>query len=469
MTGERRVPGSFRDPSGFLFFREGTLYRQINRCYQDNYDLLHTSGLYAELVNAGLLIPHREVDISPADPESAYRVIAPEPVRFISYPYEWCFSQLQDAALTTLRIQQIALDHGMSLKDASAYNIQFHRGRPVLIDTLSFEKYAEGRPWIGYQQFCRHFLAPLALMSRTDVRLGGLLRSHLDGIPLDLAARLLPARARLSFPLLTHIHLHAKSQKKYEGQTVKPAAGKFNRLAMRGLIDNLDNATKSMKWEAEGTTWAAYYEDTNYTPEGFRHKQRLVAEFIAASSPQTVWDLGGNIGIFSRIAAENNIFTVCFDVDPATVEKNYRQCRTEQRNNLLPLLGDLTNPSPGIGWNSSERAGLIERGPADTILALALIHHLAISNNVPLTGIAEFLARLGRWLIIEFVPKDDSQVQRLLATREDIFGDYRQDIFEQVFSRTYEIIRSEMIRESKRTLYLLRAKKERRNLTVSPF
>jgi hypothetical protein len=459
MTGERRVPGSFRDPSGFLFYREEALYRQINRCYQDNYDLLNTCGLYAELVNAGLLIPHREVDIFPADPASAYRVIAPEPVRFISYPYEWCFSQLRDAALTTLRIQQIALDHGMSLKDASAYNIQFHRARPVLIDTLSFEKYAEGRPWIGYQQFCRHFLAPLALMSRTDVRLGGLLRNHLDGIPLDLAARLLPARTKLSFPLLTHIHLHAKSQKKYEGRTVKPAAGKVSRLAMRGLIDNLNHAIKALRWEAEGTEWAEYYEDTNYTPEGFRHKQRLVAEFIAASSPQTVWDLGGNIGIFSRIAAENHIFTVCFDVDPAAVEKNYRQCRTQQRDNLLPLLCDLTNPSPGAGWNTSERAGLIERGPADTVLALALIHHLAISHNVPLAGIAEFLARLGRWVIIEFVPKDDSQVRRLLATREDIFGDYTQDIFEQVFSRTYEIIRSEMIRESKRTLYLLHAKK----------
>lgn len=459
MTGERRVPGSFRDPSGFLFYRDGILYRQINRCYQDNYELLKTSGLYAALVDGGLLIPHREVDLSPADPENTYRIIAPEPVSFISYPYEWCFSQLRDAALATLQIQQLALDHGMSLKDAPAYNIQFHRGRPVLIDTLSFEKYPAGQPWIGYRQFCQHFLAPLALMSRTDVRLGGLLRNYIDGVPLDLAARLLPARSKLSFSLLVHIHLHAKSQKKYEGRTINATTGKVTLTALRGLLDNLSTAVRRLTWEPRGTEWGEYYEDTNYTPGGFEHKKRLVADFLAASSPQTVWDLGGNIGIFSRISAEKNIFTICFDVDPAAVEKNYRQCREEPRDNLLPLLCDLTNPSPGIGWNNAERSTLIERGPADTIMALALIHHLAISNNVPLANVADFLARLGRWLIIEFVPKDDSQVRRLLATREDIFDDYTQTAFEHAFSRRYEIIRFETIEGTKRTLYLLRTKK----------
>lgn len=242
MTGDRRVPGSFRDPSGFLFTREGTLYRQINLTYRDNYDLLLKSGLYERLVDRGLLVLHREVDAPAADPDRVYRLIEPEPIQFISYPYEWCFSQLQDAALATLEIQRIALDCGMSLKDSSAYNIQFHNGRPVLIDTLSFERYPQGQPWIGYRQFCQHFLAPLALMSQTDVRLSLLLRNYIDGIPLDLASRLLPTRTRFSFSLLTHLHLHAKSQKKYEGETTRPKDGKVSLMALRGLIDNLTTA-----------------------------------------------------------------------------------------------------------------------------------------------------------------------------------------------------------------------------------
>lgn len=458
-TGDRRVPGSFRDPSGFLFTREGTLYRQVNLAYRDHYDRLQKSGLYDKLVGEGLLVPHQEVKIAPADPGPAYRILEPEPVRFISYPYEWCFSQLKDAALATLNIQRLALDFGMSLKDSSAYNIQFHHGRPVLIDTLSFEEYPEGQPWIGYRQFCQHFLAPLALMSHTDVRLGSLLRNYIDGIPLDLASRLLPTRTRLSLSLLTHLHLHAKSQKRYEGETTRPRGGKVSLLAMRGLIDNLTTAVKRQKWEPRGTEWAEYYQDTNYTPQARKHKERLVAEFLAECQPQTVWDLGGNVGEFSRIAAEQGLFTICFDIDPAAVEKNYRQCRVENRENLLPLLCDLTNPPPGTGWANTERASLIERGPADAVMALALVHHLAISNNVPLTGIAAFLRQLGEWLIIEFIPKDDSQVQRLLATREDVFSDYTKEAFEAVFARSYSIVHTSAVNSSKRTLYLMRKSK----------
>jgi len=456
MTADCRMPGSFRDPSGFLFRRESTLYRQINHSYQENYEQLKKSGLYDKLVNDGLLIPHEEVGIAPADPVKAYRIIAPEPVRFISYPYEWCFSQLKDAALATLKIQQAALNHGLLLKDASAYNIQFHRGRPTLIDTLSFERYRAGQPWVAYRQFCQHFLAPLALMSRVDIRLGLLLRNYIDGLPLDLASRLLPARTRLSFSLLTHIHLHAKSQKKYEHRTRKPTSGKITLAGLRGLIDNLNTAIHGLDWSPRDTEWADYYQDTNYSPEGRRHKEQVLAEFLVTRRPQTVWDLGSNVGEFSRICAAQAEFTVCLDADPAAVEQNYRQCRAEGRDNLLPLLSDLTNPSPGIGWNNEEHFALLERGPADMVLALALVHHLAIANNVPLSAIAEFLSRLGEWLIIEFVPKDDSQVQRLLATRDDIFGEYTQEAFEKAFSKLYSILGLVKIRESRRTMYLMR-------------
>ncbi|MEN6436739.1 MAG: SAM-dependent methyltransferase, partial [Anaerolineaceae bacterium] len=192
MTKNNIHSASFRDPSGFLFWSDGILYRQVNVSYQTHYDALMQSGLYAQLIKRGHLVRHEEVDQKPAYPEIAYKVIAPEKVSFISYPYEWSFSELRDAALLTLEVCNLALEKGLVLKDASAYNIQFVDGRPVLIDTLSFEKYQEGAPWVAYRQFCQHFLAPLALMAYTDIRLSQLMRVYIDGIPLDLASKLLP-------------------------------------------------------------------------------------------------------------------------------------------------------------------------------------------------------------------------------------------------------------------------------------
>lgn len=458
MTSDQTVPGSFRDPSGFLFFRDGVLYRQVNQRYRDNYDLLRSSGLYDKLVAERLLIPHEEVDLPAADPTSAYRIIRPEVVGFISYPYEWCFSQLKDAALLTLKVQQLALDFGLSLKDASAYNVQFHRGNPILIDTLSFEKYPTGEPWVGYRQFCQHFLAPLTLMSYTDVRLSALLRNFIDGLPLDLTVRLLPGRTKLSFSLLTHLHLHAKSQKRHAETTVKPTGHKVSLLAMRGLSDSLRSAIARLSWEPGKTEWGDYYDHTNYSPASREHKKQLVTEFLSIAKPRTVWDLGGNVGLFSRLAADLGADTVCFDIDPAAVEKNYRQCRDEKQTKLLPLMLDLTNPSPDLGWANNERMSVAGRGPVDVVLALALVHHLAITNNVPLRGIARYLRSLGRSLIIEFVPKNDSQVQRLLATREDIFSHYDQDEFERSFETEFTIEQRKPIAESARTLYLMQAR-----------
>lgn len=242
------VAASFRDPSGFVFLRDGVVYRQINRAYQNNYDRLISSGLYEKLVQDGLLVPHTEVSLQYAVTEDAYKVMKPEPVPFISYPYEWCFSQIKHAALLTLGIQTRALDFGMSLKDCSAYNVQFRDGKPVFIDTLSFERYRKGQPWVAYRQFCQHFLAPLALMSYVDVRLHQLFRVHLDGIPLDLASLLLPARTWVNFGLLSHIHLHAKAQKRFADEPIPSEGRSVGRMAFLGLVDNLKSAIEKLRW-----------------------------------------------------------------------------------------------------------------------------------------------------------------------------------------------------------------------------
>jgi hypothetical protein len=450
------IPSSFRDPSGFVFWQDGSVYRQINTIYKDDHDLLMESGLHKALVEKGLIIPHEEVALRSVAPQLAYKVIRPEQIPFVSYPYEWSFSQLKDAALTTLDVQKKALEFGMSLKDCSVYNVQFNKGKPVFIDTLSFERYREGSPWVAYRQFCQHFLAPLALISHRDVRLGQLFRSHLDGIPLTLASKLLPRRTRFSFSLLSHIHLHARTQTRYADKRIDTRRPKLSRLGFIGIINSLESGVKGLKWNPGGTEWGDYYQDTNYSPQSFQHKKQVVAEFLEAINPSSVWDLGANTGIFSRIASDKGIRTISFDIDPAAVEKNYLECRRRNETSILPLLSDLTNPSPGIGWQNEERMSLAGRGPADAALALALIHHLAISNNTPFAKIAEFFARICDSLIVEFVPKSDSQVQRLLATREDIFVNYTQQAFESEFARLFVLERSQSITGSERILYLMR-------------
>lgn len=451
-----KLGASFRDPSGFLFQKDEALYRQINKGYQENYDVFVSSGLHKRLVGESLLIPHQEVDKKLVFDSQAYKTIRPEKIPFISYPYEWSFSQLKDAALTTLRIQKLALEYDMSLRDASAYNIQFFKGKPTLIDTLSFEKFGE-KPWVAYKQFCQHFLAPLTLSSYVDINLMKLLEIFIDGVPLDLTSKLLPLKTRVNPGLLIHLHLHASSQKKYADKGGKVRKNvKLSKRSLLGLVDSLEGAVKNLKWNPKGTEWGDYYEgNLNYLPISLRAKANLVENFLKTAKPKGVIDLGGNTGLFSRIASDKGIFTVSTDIDPAAVEINYRKVKERGEKNLLPLWIDLTNPSPNIGWANRERNSFLGRGPVDACLALALVHHLAISNNVPLDKLAEFFSSVCRHLIIEFVPKEDSQVQKLLASREDIFTGYSKEGFEAAFSLYFNIKRAEKIKSSKRTLYLM--------------
>ena len=457
MTVER-VRGSYRDPSGFVFHSDGTIYRQVNHTFAEEFEACESAGLYGELSSADLLIGHERVALDFAVTPEAHAVLRPARIDFISYPYEWSFGELKDAALLTLEVQKHALQRGFVLRDASAYNVQFRDGRPVFIDTLSFERRAEGQPWRAYKQFCEHFLVPLALMSHTDVRCQQLLRAHLDGIPLDLGSHLLPSRAWLMPSLLLHIHLHARAAHRYREASVSTVAGTrtVSTRTLVGLTDSLRGAIERLDWRPTGTQWADYAHDHNYTEAALEAKRQLVRDFVAASRPRTVWDIGGNTGMFSRVARAVAPSVVCFDIDPAAVEINYRQVRSTAETGILPLLLDMMNPSPSLGWANEERQSLEARGPVDTVMALALVHHLAIANNVPLPRVAEAFARLGRTLVIEFVPKSDSQVVRLLRNRPDIFPDYSQKGFEQAFEESFVIEAREPIPGSERALYRMR-------------
>ncbi len=446
-----------------MFNRDGEIYRRVNTSYAEHYDALVDSGLLEQLVDRRLLVGHEEVSSFDSPDPAPHRTLRPERISFISYPYEWSFSQLKDAALTTLEIHDVALRHGMTLKDATPYNIQFRQGRAIFIDTLSFERYVEGSSWVAYRQFCQGFLAPLALMAMVDVRLGQMLRVHLDGVPLDLASAMLPARTWLVPALLLHLHMHARYQTRYkDAGAVRPDGTKagtapsvrpMSKTAQIALIDGIRRAIQKLTWTPAGTEWADYYSAESYQDQALADKKTVVQEMLGSVEPGKVWDIGANTGVYSRLAAEAGHGVISFDVDPACVEQNYRIVREKKEPGVLPLLLDLVNPPPGSGWAHEERESLADRADADVVLALALVHHIAISNNVPLRMIAEYFARLAPKLIIEFVPKSDPKAATLLATRDDVFPSYTQDGFEEAFGAVFDIEESRAIRESQRVLY----------------
>lgn len=446
---------SFRDTSGFVYVLDDILYRQINKCAANDFERFIQSGLYQFLLEKSYIIEHSETSNSYAFNDEAFKVLKPSIIDFISYPYEWSFSMLKDAALLTLCIQKHALNYGMSLKDATAYNIQFYKGKPIFIDTLSFESF-QNTPWKAYGQFCRHFLSPLILASYADIRLIGLLKNYIDGIPLDFVSKILPIKTRFNLNILAHIHLHSKSIKSNESNPRNIKTLKMNKEMHLKLITALESFINGLKWKPENTEWGDYYTFTNYTNESFEKKKAIVSRFMNKINPKNLWDIGANNGLFSRIASDLGIETIAFDIDPIAIEKSYLKVKRDNEQHILPLICDLTNPIPPIGWANEERKGFMQRGKADCVMALALIHHLAISNNLPFEKIAGFLSKISNYLIIEFVPKEDSKVQTLLATREDIFDKYDINNFKREFENCFEIIEESLIDNSKRTLFLLK-------------
>jgi ribosomal protein L11 methylase PrmA len=435
--------------------------RTVAPGFAETFDAVRATGVYDALIGEGLLVAHRELDPATA-PEPAHALLEPDRIAFISHPYEWSPSQLRAAALHTLRVADVCLDHGVVLRDASAYNVQFVGTRPVFIDTLSFEPRVEDAPWRAYGQFCRHFLAPLALQTLVDHRLADLLRTNIDGVPLDLASSLLPWRTRLRPGLLTHIHAHASASARGQADPdAEQRRATMSDRALLGLIDSLRGTVRGLEWSGTGTTWADYYtEAAHYTDASLATKDEVVGDFVARIAPGTVFDLGANTGRFSRVTAATGADVIALDIDHGAVENAYRDLveRPPSSGSILPLRYDLANPSPGIGWATSERESLVERGPADLGLALALIHHVAIGNNVPLSMIAAHLAQLCRSLVIEWVPIDDPKVRVLLATRDRGYDDYDYDAFLAAFGVWFDDVDAVALPGSGRRLHLMRAR-----------
>lgn len=452
-------PASYRDPSGFVFTHEGIVYRQVNKLYQDHFELLMKSGCYQKLTEQGLLIPHEELAANLLNSEDWFTTLKPEKLSLVSYPYEWSFDMLKDAALLTLRIIKEALPFGLILKDATPYNIQWNKGKLVFIDTLSFEKYEEA-PWIAYRQFCECFLAPLLVMYYTKRPLQQLMLAWPDGIPLDIAASLLPRKSRFSIHTYLHIHLHAKvSAKQKDGQAGNGSKEPFTRSKLDRLISSLEILINKLQIPDLESTWSHYYQEASQRNGYLEAKKEIIEDWLTGLTQlKTAADLGANEGEFSKLAAGKNINTVAADFDPYCINNLYRHIKKHGVTNIQPVILDLSTPSPANGLNYAERSTFSQRLNVDIVLALAVIHHLAIGKNIPMDKIASFFAAIAPYLLIEFVPKQDPKTQLLLQHKKDLYPHYTEAGFRAAFEQVYTIEKQLTVPHSDRVLFLLKRK-----------
>lgn len=457
MTHKNQHTSSFRDPSGFVYVDEGVIKRVINPIYFKQYYALKDSGFFNKLFNNGLLIPHKEQSASLEE-----IIIAPEQIPFITYPYEWSFNQYKEAALRTLKLQNFSLENGFSLKDASAFNITFHHGSAIFIDTLSFDFYKENQPWRAYKQFITHFLGPLVLAHYHGSQSLKLLSTFIDGMPLKMLASMLPLKSKLSPFLYTNIHLLAKFEGKHnEDYDGDAKVNSLSKQAQVKIIKSLYNFIKNLELK-EVSEWGDYYNKTNYSDSAFDLKSETLNLWISNLKPNKIIDVGGNDGSFVRQISHKLEHALVCDIDNNAVDFNYIKTKQNKERFITPFILDVLNPSSSIGFNNQERLSFLERiveFAPDTTLALALIHHVSLSGNVTFNMSAKFFSSFSKYLIIEFPKREDSWVKRLLNNKadfKDYFSFYSLKNFELAYNAYFEILEKKEIHGTQRVLFLLK-------------
>jgi hypothetical protein len=455
-----RDPGSFRDPHSRVFFEGEDVYRALSAEGLADWEAVESSRLFPAWVESGRLVATERADGAMPDLGDEWAaLLRHERVPFVSYPYEWPFGMLKDAALLELDLLIAALDEDLILKDASPYNVQWRGSRPLFIDVGSIQRLAPGEPWAGYRQFCSLFLYPLMLQAWKDIEFQPWLRGSVEGIPPPQMRNLLSLRDRFRRGATTHVVLHARLERRYgdRGRDVRRelrAAG-FDKKLVRANAQGLAKVVRGLTWEPAPSEWSGYAETAPYETADAERKAAFVREAVTAIRPRLVWDLGANDGAYSRIAAAHADYVVAADGDHVVVEQLYRTLRAEKEARILPLVLDVADPSPGLGWRGRERAALDQRGRPDLVLALALVHHLAITRNVPLAELVDWLAGLGGALVVEFVTPEDAMVERLLAPkREGLHGDYRRDEFERALGDRFSVANTLEVCGGRRVLYL---------------
>jgi len=453
--------GSFRDRTARVITREHRIYRALASPALEDWRALVATRFFPAAMRAGRIVG-TEPASEPVEGvlvcgETPAEVLEHERIPFVSYPYEWSFGMLQDAALLTLDLQLEALEEGFVLKDATPYNVQWVGSRPVFIDIPSFQRLSPGTPWTGYRQFCELFLFPLFLQAYKGVSYHAWLRGSINGITADQCRSLMSPRDYVRPGVLTHVYLQSRLQARY-GDTTQDvratlrSAG-FGVELIKANVRRLRTLIASLTWSPGKTAWSDYAECNRYEAGAAKAKQEFVESALSGMNHGLVWDLGSNTGTYSRLLAGCADHVVAFDADLAVAEGFYVALRQEGPENILPLFSDLADPSPGLGWRGAERRPIESRGQPDLTLALALLHHLVITSNIPLPNVVEWLATLGGDLVVEFVTRDDPMVQQLLRNREDYYFDYHQSAFEAELTRRFRHVRQQPICEGARVLY----------------
>ncbi len=458
MSSLNADPGSFRDPAGRVFDLNGRIFRTVNSVAAADFEFVRSNEAFKHLVAAGKVLGFTDApeDVLGEAGNAAHHLVEHPRIPFISYPYEWTFSALKAAALQHLDVQIEALAGGIVLSDATAYNMQFEGPKPLFIDLLSFRKYNEGEMWTGHRQFCEQFLNPLLLQAKTGVLYNAWYRGTQEGLPAADLRRVLPWRSKLSANMLLHVVAQAAFQKssastKMTGDTLKKA--QFPKASYARMLEKLRTWIESLQPLGVGkTVWQDYAGNHSYDDDEVTEKKQFIRAFAAEVKPQMLWDIGCNTGDYSKAALDGGAdYVVGFDFDAGALETAYARAIAEELN-FLPVMMDGANPSSGQGWNQRERKGLNERASADAIVALAYIHHIAIAKNVPLDDVVGWLINLAPHGVIEFVPKQDPMVVRLLQLREDIFPDYTEEHFLHCIEKRARIVSQKVVTNSGRNL-----------------
>jgi SAM-dependent methyltransferase len=465
MTNEPVIePGSFRDRTATVFYHRGDVFRGLTERAHRQWQALSTTDFYRRYVLNGGLVQTRQVDPSTVLPSEHQRwtaVLRHARVPFVSYPYEWPFGMLKDAALLQIDLLLAALDEGMTLKDATPFNIQWNGTAPVFVDVASFERWVRGELWVGYRQFCQMFLYPLFLQAYRDVPYHPWLRGSLEGIEAETCRRMMSARDFLRRGVLTHVYLQARAQAAWRASTrdirAELRATGFGTTPIENNARRLRRLVAGLRWKRGASRWSEYGSCTHYKPEDAARKRDFVREVVHLRDWPLVWDLGANLGTFSRIAAERANYVVAIDADHLAVERLYQQLKVENSRTILPLVGDLADPSPDLGWRNRERRQLAERGRPDLVLCLALVHHMVIDSHVSLSELLDWLAGLGADLIIEFVTRDDPIVARLLHNRDDQHADYTLEAFDRELALRFGVHKREPLSSGTRVMYYARS------------
>lgn len=444
-----KEPSSFRDPDSKLEFDDEFYYRRFSKDYIPNYLHFKESGLKDRLLNEKLILPYEEINENKSIVNFDNIVLKVKKIPFVSYPYEWSFSQLKIAALLTLKINIIALEYGMILKDASKFNVQFIGCKPVFIDLGSFEIYKSNSIWAGYQQFCRHFLAPLLLASYKDVRLIKLLLANIDGIDLSFVRTLLPLKSFLNSGVFLHIILNTLGVKTIGNKKIK-----LKEQGLKSILVHLTDTIENLKIKNKNSEWVDYYNFTNYSDSGLLEKVSIIEEFIKKLNVKTALDLGANDGRFSKLLSNSSIYTVSTDIDELAVEKNFIDAFRDENDNLLSLHFNFANPTPSIGWDNIERKSFYDRSKFDLVLALAVVHHFVITYDLSFEMLAEKFSQIGKYLIIEFPLPIDEKVYFISRNKPARLSIYNIENFKCAFEKYFIELDNKFIESNSRLVFL---------------